>query len=69
MQKVISILYIASLLIFVVCVPMSAIMIIYKLCVITTLSWLGCCVPLMVAIAATPLLIITKLLLDLREGK
>ena len=69
MQKVISVLYIASLLICVVCVPMSAIMIIYKLCVTTTLSWLGCCVPLMVAFAATPLLIITKLLLDLREGK
>lgn len=68
-MKIIGLLYIASLLVCVVCVPVSAIMLICKLCAATPLSWLGCCVPLLVALAALPVLIITKLLLDLRSGK
>lgn len=69
-KKIVSILYLATLLVMVLCVPMSAIMLICKLCEATPLSWIGCCVPLLIAIASLPILIITKLLLlDVREGK
>ncbi len=64
LKKVISAIYIASLLAIVFCTPLSAILIVCKLCGATPLSWLGVCVPLMVAIAAVPLMILSKILLD-----
>ena len=69
MKRIIGFLYIIALVIGVVCVPFSAILIICKLCAATAISWIGCCVPLIVALAFTPILIITKLLLDIGEGK
>ncbi len=64
LKKVISAIYIAALLVIVVCTPLSAIFIVCKLCAATPLSWLGACVPLLVAIAALPFMILSKILLD-----
>ncbi len=64
LKKVISAIYIAALLVIVVCTPLSAIFIVCKLCAATSLSWLGACVPLLVAIAALPFMILSKILLD-----
>ena len=69
MTRIIGILYIIALVVCVVCVPLSAILIICKLCESSALSWIWCCVPLIIALAFTPILIITKLLLDAREEK
>lgn len=69
MTRIIGLLYIIALVVCVVCVPLSAILIICKLCAESALSWIGCCVPLIIALAFTPILIITKLLLDAREEK
>ncbi len=64
LKKVISAIYIAALLVIVICTPLSAILIVCKLCGATPLSWLGACVPLLVAIAAVPFMILSKILLD-----
>ncbi len=47
------------------CVPISAICVICKLCAATPLSWLGACVPLLIALAAFPPFILSKILLDI----
>lgn len=64
LKKVISAIYIVALLVIVLCTPLSAIFIVCKLCGATPLSWLGACVPLLVAIAALPFMILSKILLD-----
>ena len=64
LKKVISAIYIVALLVIVLCTPLSAIFIGCKLCGATLLSWLGACVPLLVAIAALPFMILSKILLD-----
>ncbi|MCM1440568.1 MAG: hypothetical protein NC131_15430 [Roseburia sp.] len=64
LKKIISAIYIAALLVIVFCTPLSAILIVCKLCGATPLTWLGVCVPLLVAIAAVPFMIISKFLLD-----
>ena len=69
MTRIIGLLYIIALVICVVCVPLSAILIICKLCAATAISWIGCCVPLIVALAVTRIVIITKLVRDIGEGK
>lgn len=64
LKKIISVIFLVTCLICLVCVPMSAIMIICKLCNAAPLSWIGCCLPLIIAIAVTPLLFLSKILLD-----
>ena len=65
LKKIISTIYIIAMLVIVFCVPLSAIFVVCKLCAATPLSWLGACVPLLVAIAAVPPFILTKILLDI----
>ena len=65
LKKILSAIYIAALLVIVVCVPISAICVICKLCAATPLSWLGACVPLLIALAAFPPFILSKILLDI----
>ncbi|MCM1218013.1 MAG: hypothetical protein NC548_26300 [Lachnospiraceae bacterium] len=65
----ISLLYIALLVVIVICVPLSAILLICKACDACAASWLGCCVPLLVALAAAPLFTFAKIILDNKEGK
>ena len=45
----------------------SAIFIICKLCAATSLSWIACCIPLLIALAVLPLLIITKAIINASE--
>lgn len=64
LKKVISTIYIAAFLIVVLCVPIGAIMLICKVCGATSIAWIGCCVPLIIAIATSPILIIAKQIID-----
>lgn len=66
---ILSLLYIALLAVIVICVPLSAILLICKACDVCTASWLGCCVPLLIALAAAPLFTFAKIILDSKEGK
>ena len=65
LKKIISAIYVVTLLVIVVCVPLSAIFVICKLCGATPLSWLGACVPFIIALAVLPLFILSKILLDI----
>lgn len=68
LKRIISIIYIVALLVTVVCVPLSAIFIIVKLCGASAMSWLACCMPVIVVLAILPLLLISKFLLDQKGG-
>lgn len=68
LKRIISIIYIVALLTTVVCVPLSAIFIIVKLCGASAMSWLACCMPVIVVLAILPLLLISKFLLDQKGG-
>ena len=68
LKRIISIIYIVALLVTVVCVPLSAIFIIVKLCGASAMSWLACCMPVIVVLAILPLLLISKFLLDRKGG-
>lgn len=68
LKRIISIVYIVALLATVVCVPLSAIFIIVKLCGASAMSWLACCMPVIVVLAILPLLLISKFLLDQKGG-
>lgn len=65
LKKIISAIYVVTLLVIVVCVPLSAIFVVCKLCDATPLSWLGACVPLLIALAVLPCFILSKILLDI----
>lgn len=67
MKKAIAAIYIIACLLCIFCVPLSAILVICKLCAVTSLSWLGCCVPLIIALSVLPFLIIAKIILDGNE--
>lgn len=72
MRKIVAIvglIYIVLLSIIVICVPLSAILLICKACNACAASWLGCCVPLLISIATTPFFTITTIMLDRREDK
>lgn len=65
LKKIISAIYVVTLLVIVVCVPLSAIFVVCKLCGATPLSWLGACVPLLIALTVLPCFILSKILLDI----
>ncbi len=64
LKKILSAIYVIGILVFSVCVPISAIMVICKLCAATALSWIACCAPFLAALAYLPLWIIAKITLD-----
>lgn len=64
LPKVISATYLATLLIDIVCLPLTAIFIIFKLCGASAMSWIGCFIPVIIVLAILPITIIAKLLLD-----
>lgn len=63
-KRIISIIYVIALLLMVICVPLSAIFIIVRLCEASTMSWFACCVPVLIALGVLPLFIITKVIID-----
>lgn len=67
LKRICSVIYILAFFAIAICVPMSAIMLIFKACAATPLSWLDCCVPLIVAIAFLPFFVITKTVLNDKE--
>ncbi len=69
LRKIINLLYITTLLIAIICLPLSAIFVVCKLCAATSMSWFGCCLPLIITLAIAPVLIISKFLIDTRGGK
>ena len=64
LKKALSAIYIIGILVFAVCVPLSAIFVICKLCGATPLAWIACCAPFLAALAYSPLWIIAKITLD-----
>jgi hypothetical protein len=64
LKKALSAIYIIGILVFAVCVPLSAIFVICKLCDATPLAWITCCAPFLAALAYLPLWIIAKITLD-----
>lgn len=69
MKKIISAIYVIGCLLCTVCTPLSAIFIICKLCAATSLSWIACCIPLLIALAVLPLLIITKAIIKRAKNR
>lgn len=68
LKRICSVIYILAFFAIVICAPMSAILLIFKACAATPLSWLGCCVPLIIAIAFLPFFAISKAVLNDKEG-
>lgn len=68
LKRICSVIYIIAFFVIVVCVPMSAIMLIFKACSATALSWLDCCVPLIIAIALLPFFVISKAVIGDKEA-
>lgn len=64
LRAVISIVYLATQIINIVCLPLSAIFLIFKLCDVSMMSWIGCFVPVVIVLAVMPLTIISKLIID-----
>jgi hypothetical protein len=64
MKKIINVAYIVCMFVSVVCVPLSAIFVICKLCAASAMSWLGCCIPLIITLALLPITLIAKFLID-----
>lgn len=69
MKKILSAIYIVACLICTVCVPLSAIFVVCKLCDAIPLSWIECCVPLIISLSVTPPLIIAKAILSAGENR
>ena len=69
LKAVTSLIYIVLLVVIVICVPLSAILLICKACAAIGASWLGCCVPLLIALAAAPIFAFAKIILEFMEGK
>ena len=63
-KKIVSAIYILALIICIICLQIFAIMAIFKLCNATSLAWISCCVPLIIAIIIAPAILITKNLID-----
>ena len=64
LQKVISIIYLSTLLIDTVCLPLSAIFILFKLCGASAMSWIGCFIPVVIVLATVPIIVVAKTLID-----
>lgn len=63
-KKIVSAIYILTLIVCIICLQIFAIMAIFKLCNATSLAWISCCVPLIIAIIIAPAILITKNLID-----
>lgn len=63
-KAILSSIFLISTLICTICLQISAIMIIFKLCAATMASWLACCIPIIITIILAPILFITKSLID-----
>lgn len=63
-KAIISATYIFTLLIDVFCLPLSAIFIIFKLCDTSSMSWIGCFIPVIIVLFLTPVTVISKLIID-----
>lgn len=63
-KAIISAIYLIAIAICTICLQISAIMIIFKLCNATSLAWINCCVPLIITILIAPVILITKNLID-----
>lgn len=63
-KAIISAIYLITIAICTICLQVSAIMLIFKLCAATMASWLACCIPIIITIILAPILFITKSLID-----
>ena len=63
-KKIVSAIYILTLIVCIICLQIFAIMAIFKLCNATSLAWISCCAPLIIAIIIAPAILITKNLID-----
>lgn len=63
-KAIISAIYLIVAAICTICLQISAIMIIFKLCGETMLSWINCCTPIIITIILAPIIFITKSLID-----
>lgn len=70
MKKIIKVVYATYIVAFlteIFCIPFSGILIILKFCGVTELSWIKCCVPVIISLAVLPFYIITKVIIDGKE--
>lgn len=63
LKKIASILYLVSLVVLIFCVPLSAILLICKAVGALSASWLGACVPLIIALSVLPIFTLCKIAL------
>lgn len=64
LQKIISAIYLSTLLIDTICLPLSAIFILFKLCEASSMSWIGCFIPVVITLATVPIIVVSKALID-----
>lgn len=64
LKKIVSITYLVSVATSVINLPLSAIFLIFKLCGSSGMSWIDCCIPIIIVLCILPLLLISKFLLD-----
>jgi hypothetical protein len=67
--KIIAVVYLAALAVMLVCVPVGVIMLIIKISgELAGLSWLTCLMPFIIAIAAVPFFVASKMIIDEKGG-
>ena len=64
LQKIISASYLTTLLINIVCLPLSAIFVIFKLCGASAMSWISCFIPVVIVLSILPIMLVSKFLID-----
>lgn len=59
-KAIISLIYLLCVTVCTICLQISAIMIICKLCNVTSIAWINCCVPVIIIVLIAPVILITK---------
>lgn len=67
-KKAINIAYLILSVIMIFCVPLSGIFLIVRICGASEMSWIGCCIPLIIAIAIFPFWVVCKTLINDETG-
>lgn len=69
LKRICSIIFLITALVLIGCFQLSGIMLICKVCGATSISWIGCCIPLIIAIVIFPLFGFTRVIVTDKEDK
>lgn len=63
-MRVISAIYVISLIVIIFCAPVSGILLLIKACADVAYSWLTAVIPLIIALAVLPAFLLCKIIID-----